>query len=65
MPIENFVSAISVGIVDDECLLDICYEEDSQAQVDMNIIMTDRCEFVSSRLEKKDLSRKDLNKLLN
>ncbi|WP_343345971.1 ribonuclease PH [Terrisporobacter petrolearius] len=66
MPIQNFVSAISVGIVNDECLLDICYEEDSNAQVDMNIIMTDRCEFVEVQGtgEERPFSRKDLNKLL-
>lgn len=66
MPIENFVSAISVGIVNDECILDICYEEDSNAQVDMNIIMTDKCEFVEVQGtgEERPFSRKDLNKLL-
>ena len=66
MPIQNFVSAISVGIVNDECLLDICYEEDSNAQVDMNIIMTDRCEFVEVQGtgEERPFSKKDLNKLL-
>ena len=66
MPIENFVSAISVGIVNDQCLLDICYEEDSHAQVDMNIIMTDKCEFVEvhGTGEERPFSRKDLNKLL-
>lgn len=66
MPIQNFVSAISVGIVDNECLLDICYEEDSNAQVDMNIIMTDRCEFVEVQGtgEERPFSRNDLNKLL-
>ncbi|MCC3865125.1 ribonuclease PH [Terrisporobacter petrolearius] len=66
MPIQNFVSAISVGIVNEECLLDICYEEDSNAQVDMNIIMTDRCEFVEVQGtgEERPFSRKDLNKLL-
>lgn len=66
MPIQNFVSAISVGIVADECLLDICYEEDSNAQVDMNIIMTDKCEFVEVQGtgEERPFSRKDLNKLL-
>lgn len=66
MPIQNFVSAISVGIVNDECLLDICYEEDSNAQVDMNIIMTDRGEFVEVQGtgEERPFSRKDLNKLL-
>ena len=60
MPIQNFVSAISVGIVNNECLLDICYEED------MNIIMTDRCEFVEVQGtgEERPFSRKDLNKLL-
>ena len=66
MPIENFVSAISVGIVDEEYLLDICYEEDSNAQVDMNVIMTDKCEFVEVQGtgEERPFSRKDLNKLL-
>ena len=66
MPIQNFVSAISVGIVNDECLLDICYEEDSNAQVDMNVIMTDRCEFVEVQGtgEERPFSRKDLNTLL-
>ncbi len=66
MPIENFVSAISVGIVDDEYLLDICYEEDSHAQVDMNIIMTDKGEFVEVQGtgEERPFSREDLNKLI-
>ena len=66
MPIQNFVSAISVGIVNNECLLDICYEEDSNAQVDMNIIMTDKGEFVEVQGtgEERPFSRKDLNKLL-
>lgn len=67
MPIENFVSAISVGIVDNECLLDICYDEDSNAQVDMNIVMTDKGEFVEVQGtgEERPFSRKDLNKLLD
>ena len=63
MPIENFVSAISVGIVNDQCLLDICYEEDSHAQVDMNIIMSEFVE-VQGTGEERPFSRKDLNKLL-
>ena len=40
-PLKDFVAAISVGMVNDEILLDLCYEEDSQAQVDMNIVMTE------------------------
>lgn len=46
IPVSNFVSAVSVGIVGDVPLLDLCYEEDYRAGVDMNIVMTDRGEFV-------------------
>ncbi|SHJ82002.1 non-canonical purine NTP pyrophosphatase, RdgB/HAM1 family/ribonuclease PH,TIGR01966 [Tepidibacter formicigenes DSM 15518] len=46
MPIKSFISAVSVGIVNGENILDLCYEEDSNAQVDMNIVMTDKGEFV-------------------
>lgn len=45
-PVSAFVSAVSVGIVNDTPVLDLCYEEDSSAQVDMNIVMTDKGEFV-------------------
>ena len=40
-PLRQLVAATSVGIVDDEVLLDLAYEEDSQAEVDMNIVMTE------------------------
>ena len=40
VPMKDFVAAISVGIVDGEVLLDLCYEEDSRADVDMNFVMT-------------------------
>ena len=39
-PLKDFVAAVSVGIVDGEILLDLCYEEDSRADVDMNFVMT-------------------------
>ncbi|MBQ6553820.1 MAG: ribonuclease PH, partial [Firmicutes bacterium] len=45
-PIVNFVSAISVGIVDGKPCLDLCYMEDSSAEVDMNVVMTDKGEFI-------------------
>ena len=45
-PIVNFVSAISVGIVDGKPCLDLCYVEDSSAEVDMNVVMTDKGEFI-------------------
>jgi len=46
IPVKNFVSAISVGVVNEENLLDLCYEEDKNAKVDMNIVMTNREEFI-------------------
>ena len=45
-PIKNMVSAISVGIVNGKPSLDLCYEEDSHAEVDMNVVMTDKGEFI-------------------
>ncbi len=39
-PIRDFVAAISVGIVDGTIFLDLCYEEDSRAEVDLNFVMT-------------------------
>jgi len=40
------VAAISVGVMQDEPLLDLTYEEDSQAQVDFNVVMTAEGEYV-------------------
>lgn len=46
IPIRDHVAATSVGIVNGEPLLDLCYEEDSHAGVDMNIVMTGGGKFV-------------------
>ncbi len=66
MPLTNFVSAVSVGIVNGKPLLDLCYEEDYNAEVDMNIVMTDTDEFVEIQGtgEENTFSRKQLNELL-
>ena len=66
-PIREFVSAISVGVVNGVKMLDLCYEEDSKAKVDMNIIMTDSGEFVEIQGtgEESPFSREDLNELLS
>ena len=66
-PIRNFVAATSVGILNGEKILDLCYEEDSKAMVDMNIIMTDEGEFVEVQGtgEEKPFSRGELNDLLD
>jgi ribonuclease PH len=45
-PVRDHVAAVSVGIVDGVPLLDLCYQEDSQAEVDMNIVMTGSGRFV-------------------
>lgn len=46
IPIISKVAAISVGKIKDDILLDLEYEEDSKADVDMNIIMNDKGEFI-------------------
>jgi ribonuclease PH len=45
-PVHTAVAAISAGIVDGEVLLDLCYAEDSRAEVDFNVVMTDKHEFI-------------------
>jgi len=46
VPLKDYIAAVSVGIVDGEPLLDLAYEEDSRADVDMNIVMTAGRRFV-------------------
>jgi ribonuclease PH len=45
-PLRDYVAATSVGIVGGKPMLDLCYEEDSQADVDMNVVMTGAGKFV-------------------
>lgn len=45
-PITDFVAAVSVGICDGIEMLDLCFEEDSKASVDMNLVMNDKGEFI-------------------
>ncbi|MSR88857.1 MAG: ribonuclease PH [Candidatus Margulisbacteria bacterium] len=45
-PIKEYLAAISVGIVNNQAMTDLCYEEDSKADVDMNIVMTESGRFV-------------------
>lgn len=67
LPIENYVSAISVGLNEEGALLDLCYEEDSRAIVDMNIVMTEdkRIIEIQGTGEKDSFSREQLNQLLD
>ena len=45
-PVLNSIAAVSVGIVNDDVLLDLCYAEDAAAQADMNIVMTGNGKFI-------------------
>ncbi len=45
-PIQSGVAAVSVGLLEGVPLLDLCYEEDAKAAVDMNVVMTDEGHFV-------------------
>lgn len=66
MPVKNYLAAISVGITGEGILLDLCYEEDHTAIVDMNIVMTGDNKFVEVQGtgERAAFSRDELNKLL-
>ncbi|MFH0903307.1 MAG: ribonuclease PH [Pseudomonadota bacterium] len=61
------VAAVSVGIVDGKPLLDLCYAEDSRAQVDMNVVMTAGGKLieVQGTAEGSPFAREELDRLLN
>jgi ribonuclease PH len=66
MPITDFLASVSVGIVKEEACLDLNYEEDSRAKVDMNVVMTGSGKFVEVQGtgEEAPFSRKEFNELL-
>ncbi|MBM3493120.1 MAG: ribonuclease PH [Armatimonadetes bacterium] len=66
-PIQGMVAAISVGVVSGTEVLDICYDEDKQAAVDMNVVMTDKGRFVEVQgtAEGPPFDRAALNRLLD
>lgn len=65
-PITDFLASVSVGIVGEDTLLDLNYEEDSKAKVDMNVVMTGRGQFVEVQGtgEENPFSRSELDGLL-
>ena len=67
LPLKCAVAATSVGILDGRPLLDLCYEEDSQAGVDFNVVMTDQDDFVEVQgtAEADPFSRDTLDELLS
>src|SRR6202034_1299838 len=67
VPLVDSVAATSVGIVDDELMLDLAYEEDSRAQVDMNVVMTGDGRFVEvqASAEGRPYTTEELHQLLD
>jgi ribonuclease PH len=66
-PIGDYMGAISVGVVNGEPRLDLSYEEDSAAEVDMNVVMTGSGEFieVQGTAETKPFNRQYLQNMLD
>ena len=66
MPLKSAVAATSVGIVHNSQLLDLCYDEDCNAQVDFNVVMTSRGEFVEVQgtAETKPFSKQTIDSLI-
>lgn len=67
IPITDFVAATSVGIVEGENVLDLSYEEDSRADVDMNVVMISSGKFieVQGTAERNPFSKEQMDDLLN
>jgi ribonuclease PH len=64
-PFRNSVAAVSVGVVGGELLVDLCYQEDSKAEVDMNLVMTGDAQYVEVQgtAEARPFSAEQLNRL--
>ncbi len=65
-PLCDHIAAVSVGIVEGKAILDLCYEEDSKAEVDMNVVMTGSGEFVEIQgtAEGKPFDKKRMDELI-
>lgn len=67
MPLNGVVAATSVGIIEGQEMIDLCYAEDSRAQVDMNVVMSGKGEFIEIQAtgEKTSFNKKQLQSLLD
>lgn len=67
LPLSDSVAATSVGLVQGDPMLDLCYEEDSRAEVDMNVVMTGSGRFVEvqATAEGRSFTSGELDLLLN
>ena len=64
-PLKDLVAAVSIGIIDGKICLDLCYEEDSKADVDMNFVMTGSGKFieVQGTAEHSPFTRKQMERM--
>ena len=67
IPLESAVAAASVGIVHSNMLLDLCYDEDSNAEADFNVVMTSQGKFVEVQgtAETKPFTKETIDSLLS
>jgi ribonuclease PH len=66
IPVREYVGAISLGIFNKTPILDLCYEEDSKAEVDMNLVMTNQGRFieVQGTAEHNPFTQDELNQMM-
>jgi len=66
-PVRDYVAATSVGVVDGEVMLDLCYEEDSRAEVDLNFVMTGGKKIVEvqATAEQRPFDEAQLRKMMD
>jgi ribonuclease PH len=66
-PLQHFVASVSVGIFQGEAVLDLDYAEDSRAETDLNVVMTEAGEFieVQGTAEAAPFRRDELNQMLD
>jgi ribonuclease PH len=67
LPVQDFVAAVSVGIIDGEVLLDLNFEEDSSASVDMNVVITGSGKFIELQgtAEQHPFTQGELSKMID
>lgn len=67
LPVDDFVAAISVGVVSGEVMLDLCFEEDANADVDLNLVATDdrRIIEIQGTGEKSPIARERLEMMID
>ena len=66
-PLKSAAAAVSVGIVHNKILLDLCYDEDCNAEADFNVVMTGKGEFIEVQCtaETKPYSKETLDSILS